>query len=208
MSPGKQRERAIKSAAIAKAKARDRACILMSEILGYVDDSVIDDLMSRCTRTSERKKAIYLMAGVKPGDLVREDRRRATQKRAALGIEIRDEETMDKIEAQRIIEDVLLPKALIRVEQLLDDPQGSHGAQMTIAKEIFDRTLGKVTQKIDVGDSKTIDGTIERAKDAAALQREIVLMLNREPDKAKWPPDLRAAYERMVNPKSLTIEGG
>lgn len=67
-------------------------------------------------------------------------------------------------------------------------------------------------QSLEVGQAQPkpdpkVDATIQRAKDAAALQREIVLMLNREPDKSKWPPDLFAAYQAMVNPKSLTIEG-
>ncbi|MDD2862422.1 MAG: hypothetical protein PHI71_15350 [Acidiphilium sp.] len=67
-------------------------------------------------------------------------------------------------------------------------------------------------QSLEVGQAQPkpdprVDATIARAKDAASIQREIVLMLNREPDKSKWPPDLFAAYQAMVNPKSLTIEG-
>lgn len=52
-----------------------------------------------------------------------------------------------------------------------------------------------------------LDDTIERAKSTAAIQREIVLMLNRQPDRSKWPAELRAEYERMVTPRSLMIEG-
>ncbi|MDX5931580.1 hypothetical protein [Acidiphilium acidophilum] len=65
-----------------------------------------------------------------------------------------------------------------------------------------------INETVEAKPDPAFQAKIERAKDAASIQREIVLMLNREPDKAKWPPDLRAAYERMVNPKSLTIEGG
>jgi hypothetical protein len=205
ITPELQRERSKKGVAVLKAQTRAKLADWMRELLGYVDDAALDQVMA--LDKEKRRPAIWAMQSAPPCSYVRYKMRGAAAKRDERGIEIRDDETMDKLEAQRIIEDRLLPKALSRVEALLDDDQGSHGAQVTIAREIFERTLGKVTQKIDVGDSKTIEGTIERAKDAAALQREIVLMLNREPDKSKWPPDLRAAYERMVNPKSLTIEG-
>ncbi|MHB1302437.1 MAG: transposase [Acidiphilium sp.] len=52
-----------------------------------------------------------------------------------------------------------------------------------------------------------MDARIAAASQAAKTQKEIVLMLNRQPDKSKWPPELFAAYQKMVNPKSIMIEG-